>query len=55
MGYNELSEFMRSWGLVFLFASFIVCLGFALWPGHKKRFYEASQLPLRESKKEARK
>lgn len=46
MSYQEVSEFSRSWGLVFLMIVFGLAVLYALWPSNKKRFSEAAQIPL---------
>ena len=46
MTYQEASEFSRSWGLVFLVLIFSAGVLYAMWPSNKRRFDEASQIPL---------
>lgn len=51
MTYEGFSHFAGTWGLVLLVVMFTVALGYAFWPGNKKKFEHAAQLPLDEEEK----
>jgi cytochrome c oxidase cbb3-type subunit IV len=46
--YERLAQFAQTWGLLYFVILFAIVLVYALWPGNKKRFDEASKIPLRE-------
>lgn len=46
MTFQEVSEFSRSWGLVFLVAIFGLAVIYALWPSNRERFTQAARMPL---------
>ncbi len=46
MSYQDVSEFSRSWGLVFLMALFLGALIYALWPSNRTKFTRAAAMPL---------
>ena len=46
--YNTLASFAQTWGLLYFVILFAGVLVYALWPGNKKRFADASKIPLRE-------
>jgi cytochrome c oxidase cbb3-type subunit 4 len=46
--YDRLAQFAQTWGLLYFVILFAIVLVYALWPGNKKRFDEASKIPLRE-------
>lgn len=46
MTYETLSSFAQSWGLLYFVALFLGVLVYALWPGNRKRFEDAAQMPL---------
>ena len=48
MTYSEAYEFAQTYGLLYLVALFIGALVYALWPGNRRRFKEAAEIPLRE-------
>ncbi len=48
MTFQDVSAFARTYGLIYLCLLFVGMLVFALWPGNKKRFDDASKIPLRE-------
>lgn len=48
MDYETVRTFAGTWGLVFLVVLFVGVVGYALWPRNKKRFDEASRIPLEE-------
>ncbi|MBT3332752.1 MAG: cbb3-type cytochrome c oxidase subunit 3 [Rhodospirillaceae bacterium] len=48
MNYSEAYEFAQTYGLLYLVALFIGALVYALWPGNRRRFKEAAEIPLRE-------
>ncbi len=52
MSYQEVSEFSRSWGLVFLMIVFGVAVLYALWPSNGRKFREAAQIPLKGDSEE---
>lgn len=46
MTYDALYEWAGSWGMMFLFALFIISIVYALWPSNKAKFTTAANLPL---------
>lgn len=48
MDYNTFRHLADSWGLVYLFAIFVVAICFALRPAAAKRHSEAAQIPFQE-------
>ncbi|MEJ8571009.1 cbb3-type cytochrome c oxidase subunit 3 [Microbaculum marinum] len=46
--YERLAQFAQTWGLLYFVILFLVVLVYALWPSNRKRFEEASKIPLRE-------
>ena len=46
--YERLAQFAQTWGLLYFVTLFVIVLVYALWPSNKKRFDEASKIPLRE-------
>ncbi|WP_343565557.1 cbb3-type cytochrome c oxidase subunit 3 [Kiloniella sp. b19] len=40
--------FTKSWGLVYLVVLFVGFAGYAFWPRNKKKFDDASHIPLKE-------
>jgi len=48
MTYEAAAEFAQTYGLVYLFVLFLGVLVYALWPGNKKKFDDAAQIPLKE-------
>ena len=49
MDYQTAIGFAQSWGLVFLFVLFVGVIAYTFfWPGNKKKFEEASRIPLDE-------
>lgn len=48
MSYQEVSEFARSWGLVFLMIVFLAGVLYACWPSNRARFQDAARIPLRD-------
>ena len=46
--YEDVLAFAQSWGAVYFIAMFAVAFAYALWPSNKKRFQEASRIPLEE-------
>ncbi len=46
--YRSLAEFAQTWGLVYFVAVFLAVVAYALWPSNKKKFDDASKIPLRE-------
>lgn len=46
MTFQEVSELSRSWGLVFLVVMFGAAVLYAFWPSNRRRFQEASRVPL---------
>lgn len=48
MDYQTVSEFAKTWGLVYMVVLFVGALIYALRPGAKKKFDEAARMPLRE-------
>lgn len=48
MEYENLRHFADSWGLVYLFALFVIAILFTFRPGSRKHADEAAQIPLKE-------
>ncbi len=48
LSYQDVSGFALSWGLVFLVTLFACAVGYAFWPGNKKKFDKASNSLLEE-------
>ena len=46
--YELLYEIAGTWGLLFLLVLFVGALGYALWPGNKRKFDRAKQVPLED-------
>ena len=46
--YKFLAGLAQSMGLIYFMAMFFAVLAYAMWPGNKKSFDEASQIPLKE-------
>lgn len=46
MTYEAVSEFSKSWGLVYLVVMFLSVCAYAFWPRNKDTFDRASQMPL---------
>jgi len=46
VSFQEVSEFSRSWGLVFLMSVFAGGVLYALWPSNRERFGRAARMPL---------
>lgn len=48
MSYEEIASLSGSVGLIFFIVLFAAVLVYALWPGNKRKFDEASRIPLKE-------
>lgn len=46
MSYDTVAYLAKLGGTVFFSVSFIVIVGYALWPKNKSRFIDASNIPL---------
>lgn len=46
--YQTLRTAADSWGLLYLFALFIIACAFAFRPGTKESYRKAAQIPLKE-------
>ncbi len=46
MTYQDLIYFAETWGLVLLAAMFASTVVYAFWPGNRKKFDRAANLPL---------
>lgn len=46
MSYDTIAYLAKLGGTVFFSLSFIIIVGYALWPKNKKRFEHASNIPL---------
>jgi len=44
--YRQVAEFAQTWGLVYFVAVFLAVVVYALWPSNKKKFNDASRIPL---------
>lgn len=48
MSYEEIASLSGSVGLIFFIVLFVGVLVYALWPGNKRKFDDASRIPLKE-------
>jgi cytochrome c oxidase cbb3-type subunit IV len=46
--YESLANIAQTWGLVYFVVIFLIVLVYALWPGNRQRFEDASRIPLDE-------
>ncbi len=46
--YNALAHFAQSWGLIYFFVVFVAVVVFVMWPSRRRRYEEASKIPLQE-------
>lgn len=46
--YELLYEIAGTWGLLFLLVLFIAAVAYALWPGNRRKFDRAKQVPLED-------
>jgi cytochrome c oxidase cbb3-type subunit IV len=46
--YKQVAEFAQTWGLLYFVLIFLGVVAYALWPSNKKKFDDASKIPLRE-------
>ncbi len=46
--YDEVQEFVHSWGLVYFTLMFLAAAIYAYWPKNKKRFQDAARIPFEE-------
>ena len=44
--YRQVAEFAQTWGLVYFVAVFLAVIVYAFWPSNKKKFDDASRIPL---------
>ncbi len=49
MAYEDVSIFAQTYGLVYLFALFMIVVVYALWPKNKDKFNEAANIPFEEN------
>ena len=50
MTYESFRHFADSWGLVYMFAIFLIVVLFLLRPGAKKNAEDAAQIPFNEDR-----
>ena len=50
MDFPELIAFLRSLWVVWFMALFIGIVGWAMWPGRRRRLEEHGQIPLRDDR-----
>lgn len=50
MDYENLRQFADSWGLIYLFALFVIAILFTFRPGSRAHANDAAQIPLKEDK-----
>ena len=50
MAYENLRHLADSWGLVYLFALFVISILYTFRPGSRKIADEAAQIPLKEDR-----
>lgn len=48
MDYETARTFAATWGLVGLVVMFLGVVAYALWPRNRKKFDDASKIPLKE-------
>jgi cytochrome c oxidase cbb3-type subunit IV len=46
--YDEVQEFVHSWGLVYFTLMFLAAAIYAYWPKNKKRFQDAARIPFED-------
>jgi cytochrome c oxidase cbb3-type subunit IV len=46
--YRTLAEFAQTYGLIYFVVVFLSVVVWAMWPSRKRRFEEATRMPLRE-------
>ena len=46
--FDQVQDFVHSWGLVYFTVMFVIVLVYAYWPRNKARFDEAANIPLKE-------
>lgn len=46
--FDQVQEFVHSWGLVYFTVMFVIVLVYAYWPRNRARFDEAANIPLKE-------
>ena len=46
--FDQVQEFVHSWGLVYFTVMFLVALAYAYWPKNKARFQAAARIPLED-------
>ena len=51
--FDQVQEFVHSWGLVYFTVMFLVAFGYAYWPRNKARFKEAARIPLKDEDADA--
>ena len=44
--YRQVAEFAQTWGLLYFVAVFLAVVAYAFWPSNKKKFDDASRIPL---------
>ncbi|MET0277961.1 MAG: cbb3-type cytochrome c oxidase subunit 3 [Pseudorhodoplanes sp.] len=44
--YKQVAEFAQTWGLLYFVLIFLGVVAYALWPSNKKKFDDASRIPL---------
>jgi cytochrome c oxidase cbb3-type subunit 4 len=44
--YRQVAEFAQTWGLLYFVAVFLAVVVYAFWPSNKKKFDDASRIPL---------
>ena len=48
MDYQELRYAADTYGLIYLVVIFVGIVGYALWPGNRKKFDDAARIPFEE-------
>jgi cytochrome c oxidase cbb3-type subunit 4 len=46
--FDQVQDFVHSWGLVYFTVMFVIALVYAYWPKNKARFHEAAYIPLKD-------
>lgn len=46
--FDQVQEFVHSWGVVYFTVMFAIAMAYAYWPRNKKGFDEAAEIPLHD-------
>ncbi len=48
--FHDLAHFAQTWGLVLFLIAFAAIVAYAFWPGNRRKFKRAAQIPLDDEK-----